>query len=42
MGRPGCVLEGKVKVCDEILETLMELEKATMTRKKRRKNKKRR
>ncbi len=37
MGRPGCVLEGRVTVSDEIMDTLKEMEKATMVRRKKRK-----
>ncbi len=39
MGRPGCVLEGKVKVSEEIMATLKELEEATMTRRRIRRGK---
>ncbi len=41
MGRPGCVLEGKVKLSYELLETLKELEDAAMPEKRRRRGKKR-
>lgn len=37
MGRPGCVLEGKVKVSEEILARLEELDEERSRRMKRRK-----
>ena len=35
-GRPGCVLEGKVKFSEDIEKRLKELEEAKMERKKKR------
>ncbi len=35
MGRPGCVLEGKVSLSEDIINRLNELEKESKTRKRR-------
>jgi len=37
MGRPGCVLEGKVKLSEDILERLLKLEEERNARRKRKK-----
>ncbi len=37
MGRPGCVLEGKVKVSEDILARLQELDEERVRRRERRK-----
>jgi len=38
MGRPGCLLEGKVTFSEEIEKKLKDLEEATKERKQRRRN----